>query len=120
MVDVLRKPPEAGIVGLAGLERSLQPCGLCQALSSQLTPASTWSGWPRRQSCCARPPFLLLSLLYHFLSYSHPVSLLSLYILHQTLCQKMANYGWLVKSGLPPVFVNKVLEHNQVPSFSCL
>ena len=56
MVDVLRKPPEAGIVGLAGLERSLQPCGLCEALSSRLTPASTWSGWRRRRSCCARPP----------------------------------------------------------------
>ena len=47
------------------------------------------------------------------------VSLHSLYILHQTLYQKMANYGWLVKSGLPPVSVNKVLEHNQAPSFSC-
>lgn len=32
MVGVLRKPLEAGTVGLAGLERSLPPCGLCQAL----------------------------------------------------------------------------------------
>lgn len=32
MVGVLRKPQEAGTVGLAGLERSLPPCGLCQAL----------------------------------------------------------------------------------------
>ena len=32
MVGVLRKPLEAGTVGLARLERSLPPCGLCQAL----------------------------------------------------------------------------------------
>lgn len=31
MVDVLRKPPEVGTVGLAA-EWSLQPCGLCQVL----------------------------------------------------------------------------------------
>ena len=44
MVDVLRKPPEVGSVGLAGLEWSLQPCGLCQVLLDSSLPPLPGAG----------------------------------------------------------------------------